>query len=158
VKPGPQPKKPDKVYRTRSKPLTAQQAKFVEEYCNGKNATQAAVAAGFAPSAAHTRGWRLLEMDQVKEAVEDYRKKVQRTLAEAAVYTIKESMEDIEDLIAFAKRTGNANAMAQAIKMRQALYGLGEKDKEVANNFQINITGLAAPKGMAEVVEGSIFD
>lgn len=154
-----------KEYRVRTKPLTPQQAKFVEEYCAGKNATQAAIAAGFAPKAAHTRGWKLLEMVSVQEAVEAYRTKVARTLNEKAVYTVKESMEDIEDLIAFAKKTGNANAYGQAIKMRQALYGLGEKDKGVdAPNFMISIQGLAAPTQSPQPIDvtpvggGSIFD
>jgi phage terminase small subunit len=149
-----------KEYRTRTKPLTSQQVKFVELYCNGANATQAAIGAGFAPQAAHTRGWKLLEMDQIKEAVEDYRKKVARALDDSATYTVKEAVEEIEQLIKFARQTGNANAYSQALKQKQALYGLGEKDKAEANNFQINITGLAAPKGATVEVEAkeSIFD
>ena len=149
-----------KEYRTRTKPLTDQQMKFVEFYCGGDNATQAAIRAGFAPQAAHTRGWKLLEMDQIKEAVEDYRKKVARALAETATYNVKEAVEEIEDMIKFAKHTGNATAMGQALKMKQALFGLGEKDKEVAAGFVLHINGLAAPNApkVVESIEGSIFD
>ena len=149
-----------KEYRTRTKPLTDQQMKFVEFYCGGDNATQAAIRAGFAPQAAHTRGWKLLEMDQIKEAVEDYRKKVARALAETATYNVKEAVEEIEDMIKFAKHTGNATAMGQALKMKQALFGLGEKDKGAdAPNFMISIQGLAAPAAPKTVeAAGSIFD
>jgi phage terminase small subunit len=149
-----------KEYRTRTKPLTSQQVKFVELYCNGANATQAAIGAGFAPQAAHTRGWKLLEMDQIKEAVEDYRKKVARALDDSATYTVKEAVEEIEQLIKFARQTGNANAYSQALKQKQALYGLGEKDKgSDAAGFQINIVGLSSPNPKVVVeAEGSIFD
>ena len=119
--------------------------KFVEFYCGGDNATQAAIRAGFAPQAAHTRGWKLLEMDQIKEAVEDYRKKVARALAETATYNVKEAVEEIEDAMKFARATGNANALLQALKQKQALFGLGEKDKTAVTGFSINISGVDAP-------------
>ena len=149
-----------KEYRTRTKPLTDQQMKFVEFYCGGDNATQAAIRAGFAPQAAHTRGWKLLEMDQIKEAVEDYRKKVARALAETATYNVKEAVEEIEDAMKFARATGNANALLQALKQKQALFGLGEKDKGAdAVGFVLNINGLVAPNAPKVIeAEGSIFD
>jgi hypothetical protein len=99
-------------------------------------------------------------MDQVKEAVDEYRKKIQRTLAETAVYTVKEAVDEIEDAMDFARRTGNANALLQALKQKQALYGLGEKDKaETAVGFVLNINGLVSPNTPKTVeAEGSIFD
>ena len=149
-----------KEYRTRSRPLTSQQVKFVELYCNGANATQAAIGAGFAPQAAHTRGWKLLEMDQIKEAVEEYRKKVARALDDSATYTVKEAVEELEAAMKFARATGNATALNQALKQKCALYGLGEKDKEVASGFVLHINGLATPNApkVVETTAGSIFD
>ena len=149
-----------KEYRTRTKPLTAQQVKFVELYCGGANATQAAIGAGFASQAAHTRGWKLLEMDQIKEAVEDYRAKVARALDDSATYTVKEAVEELEAAMKFARATGNATALNQAIKQKCALYGIGEKDKGAdAAGFQINIVGLSSPATKVVVeAEGSIFD
>jgi hypothetical protein len=84
---------------------------------------------------------------------------VARALDDSATYTVKEAVEEIEQLIKFARQTGNANAYSQALKQKQALYGLGEKDKAEASGFVLHINGLATPNA-PKVVEaaGSIFD
>lgn len=52
-------------------PLTDKQSAFVAEYLKDKNATQAAIRAGYSAKTAHSQGPRLLENVEVARAVDD---------------------------------------------------------------------------------------
>ena len=49
--------------------LSTKRQRFVEEYLLDSNATQAAKRAGYSDRSAHVTGWRLLQDDEVKEAL-----------------------------------------------------------------------------------------
>lgn len=55
--------------------LTAQQEKFVVELCSGKDATKAAIAAGYSPRTASQQGCKLLKKPQIKKRIEVMKKK-----------------------------------------------------------------------------------
>jgi phage terminase small subunit len=48
----------------------ASQQRFIEEYCLSFNATQAAVKAGYKPSNAKNTGYKLLQQESVKKAIQ----------------------------------------------------------------------------------------
>lgn len=60
--------------------LTIQQEKFVVELCKGKDATEAAIAAGYSPRTARQRGYKLKQNPIIKKRIEAVKKKlVQKT-------------------------------------------------------------------------------
>lgn len=60
--------------------LNVKQIRFVVAYCDSGNATEAAKSAGYAADSAHTQGSRLLQNDEIKDAI----KERERELASAA--------------------------------------------------------------------------
>ena len=60
--------------------LTLQQEKFVVVLCSGKDATEAAIAAGYSPRTARQRGYKLKQNPIIKKRIEAVKKKlVQKT-------------------------------------------------------------------------------
>jgi phage terminase small subunit len=55
-------------------PLTARQARFVEEYLLDLNATQAAIRAGYSARTASANAYRLMAHDGVQQAIQDAQK------------------------------------------------------------------------------------
>lgn len=51
--------------------FTVRQQRFIEEFCTGKNCTQAAIAAGYSPDSAYNQGSRLMKNDEIKAAVDE---------------------------------------------------------------------------------------
>ena len=56
--------------------LTLQQEKFVVELCSGKDATEAAIAAGYSPRTASQRGWKLKQNPIIKKRIEAVKKQL----------------------------------------------------------------------------------
>lgn len=52
-------------------PFNARQQRFIEEFCAGKNCTQAAIAAGYSPESAYNQGSRLMKNDEIKAAIDE---------------------------------------------------------------------------------------
>jgi phage terminase small subunit len=52
-------------------PFNARQQRFIEEFCAGKNCTQAAIAAGYSPDSAYNQGSRLMKNDEIKAAIDE---------------------------------------------------------------------------------------
>ena len=139
------------------KPLTPMATKFVEGLCTGLSPKEAALQAGAAPSQAGIVARRYLRTNPVKIAIDAYNASKMSTLQEKAKYDVAAAMAEFDVAMAFALRTNNAAAYIRAVELKSKLHGLLEKDSGAeANNFQINITGLAAPGAPKPVV--SIFD
>ncbi|MCB1719976.1 MAG: terminase small subunit, partial [Candidatus Competibacteraceae bacterium] len=49
--------------------LTAKQQKFVDEYLKSRNATSAALAAGYSERSAHSIGWENLRKPEIAEVI-----------------------------------------------------------------------------------------
>ena len=60
--------------RGKKDPLTMQQRKFINFYCESGNATESAIKAGYSPDSAHVQGSRLLSNAKIKQAIEDKEK------------------------------------------------------------------------------------
>jgi phage terminase small subunit len=82
-----------------SKKLTERQIRFCEEYITHLNAREAAVAAGYSPTSAKTRGHNLLRHPLVQELIQ--KKMHQRSIrtqitADSVLTSIQETIEKLE--------------------------------------------------------------
>ena len=57
--------------------LNPKQRAFTVEYMKDKNATQAAIRAGYSPKTAYSQGFDLLKKPEVQQAIEEMEKKAQ---------------------------------------------------------------------------------
>lgn len=76
--------------------LTSRQKTFVLEYCKNKNATQAAIAAGYNANSAAVQGSRLLTNDKVKAAIETIGNK---KIADLRALFLDESRQCFNDVL-----------------------------------------------------------
>jgi phage terminase small subunit len=52
-------------------PFNVRQQRFIEEFCAGKNCTQAAIAAGYSHESAYNQGSRLMKNDEIRAAIDE---------------------------------------------------------------------------------------
>lgn len=120
--------------------LTPAHQVFVAEISKGKPAKEAARIAGFTGKNA---GVALLRRVGIQAELTK-----QRTLIRAATaYDAKAAMEELDSSLAFARETGNANALAKLVELRMKLHGLliERVDQRQVGNFSINISGIDDP-------------
>lgn len=123
----------------RSHGLTLRKQKFVGEYLsNGGNAAAAARAAGYAPDHASHQGWVLTNKDP---AVRAELERARAELADRTDYKAEKAMQELGDVIAFARETKNATAMARAIELRMRMAGLLVEKVDLNVSAQIDIVG-----------------
>ena len=146
-------------------PLNEREAMFVELVCQGMKHRQAAIKAGYTEASAGQRGWKLMQLDRIKTAIARYGAKIHEALDASAEYTAETASKEIDEAMNLAQKTGNANALVNAVKLRCQLRGLLDKDKGTdAAGFSINILGLSSPeptpkpKVINPPASGSIFD
>ena len=134
----------------RPRPLTPEQAKFVEYYCQGgMKLRDAAIRAGYEKASAHTRAYKLVhENPAVMEAIKAYNDTMKATLDASAKYTITSAQAECDAAIDFAIAQKSPAAYVKAVELKARLNGLLQADKGAeAQGFQINILGLAVPGG-----------
>lgn len=123
--------------------MTPKQAAFAREYCIDKNATQAAIRAGYSPATAKQQGARLLTNVDVRAAVE-------RTLA-ASAERVELTVAGVSSkLLALAEKAegmagvGAVNVARQCIMDAAKLNGLVVDTQEhVTRNPQERAARLA---------------
>lgn len=130
--------------------LTPRQNKFVAEYLSGKNAEQAALAAGYTKASARTRSYELLHQHPlIMKAIEVGQAEIRKQ----ANYDAARAMDELDVGIRFAEATKNATAYLRGVELKAKLMGLLTEKKESSNAaFRINILGLdsSAPTIIAE--------
>ena len=100
--------------------LTSKQEVFVREYAIDKNATQAAIRAGYSEKTAQEQGSRLLSNVMVVKAIED----TQGAHAERCNVTIDGLTDELEAARILAYSNGQASAAVSAIMGKAKLHGL----------------------------------
>lgn len=100
--------------------LTPQQAAFCEFYiANGRNGTQAAIAAGYGAKSAHVRAHKLLAMD-----------KVQLYLAELVIPAAAKAIDDLgKKAVAMEIREESVTAREEAVELEESLESMRERIK-----------------------------
>ena len=121
------------------RPLTAKQARFIEEYLIDLNATQAAIRAGYSAKAAHVTGSRLLTNAKVVAAISAAKQERSQSTKIDAQYVLKRLVEVAERCLQEVKpalhpktrqqmkdENGNALFTFNAAGANQALALLGK--------------------------------
>ncbi|MCI1148992.1 terminase small subunit [Stenotrophomonas maltophilia] len=109
-----------KTKPTRMPPLTPKQQRFVQEYLQDHNGTQAAIRAGYSESTARQQGSRLLTDPRVLAAVRAGQKKV----AKKAEVTVDSLMAELEQARKLALKEKQASAAVTATMGKGKLAGL----------------------------------
>jgi uncharacterized protein YbjT (DUF2867 family) len=114
--------------------LSPKHRAFVVEYMKDRNATQAALRAGYAEGSAHVTGHRLLKHDKVRTAVRDLSSREEK----AALEGMQGSKQLLVDLLwKYAQLEANPSAAIQAIKALAPSYDL-VVDSSVVKNDNTN--------------------
>lgn len=101
------PKRPPK--KTAFECLAPRQKLFVAAWCDSRNATKAAIAAGYSEKSAHSQGHRLYKSAEIKKAINDY---LAQKLASVSASLYETQMIAFSDIMAFLdydKDTGCLN-------------------------------------------------
>ncbi len=112
--------------------LNEKEREYVKGYLRTASVGQAAKSAGMSNKQAKAKGHAMLKRPQVKAAIQA----AQVESAKETAYTLTQSMEEAKEAMAFARETGNANALVKAIEHRAKLNGL------LVENFNVRQTGL----------------
>ena len=100
-------------------PLSPKYTLFIEAYCMGRNATQAAIAAGYSPKTAHVQGSRMLTNVKVSSNIED-RLQDHRERCNVTMETLTAELEETRLL---AMKAGKPTAAVKAITAKAKLHG-----------------------------------
>lgn len=109
-----------KTTPARGTPLTPKQQRFVQEYLQDHNGTQAAIRAGYSESTARQQGSRLLTEPRIQAAVRAGQKKV----AKKAEVTVDTLMAELEQARKLALKEKQASAAVTATMGKGKLAGL----------------------------------
>ena len=104
--------------------LTDKQAAFVREYCVDKNATQAAIRAGYASANAHRLAAELLGKTHVRAAVDSLLQSLAEKTETEAEWVRRRLKEEADDYSEFATHAGRIRALELVGKIN----GVFEKD------------------------------
>ncbi len=126
--------------------LTPKKEAFALEYIRTGAAKASAIAAGYSPKSAQSAAGRLLQDPHVKSFLDAAR---ERSVA-VAQYTASAAMRELDNVIAFAMKTNNANAYAKAVelKMKQSGLLIDRTDMRVLGGFKIEIAGINDPAAL----------
>lgn len=100
--------------------LTPKQQRFVQEYLQDHNGTQAAIRAGYSDKTAKQQGSRLLAEPRIQAAV----RAGQRKVAKKAEVTVDSLMAELEQARKLALKEGQASAAVTATMGKGKLAGL----------------------------------
>lgn len=103
--------------------------RFCEEYLVDLNATQAAIRAGYKPSAAHVQGCRLMKREDVKAEIA--RRKAE--MGERALVSAEEVLREVMR-IAFSEGNEATRDRLKALDMLMRHLGMFTKDNEQKGN------------------------
>lgn len=104
--------------------LTDKQAAFVREYCVDKNATQAAIRAGYSPKTANEQAAGLLANPSVRAAVDSLLQSLAEKTETEAEWVRRRLKEEADDYSEFATHAGRIRALELVGKIN----GVFEKD------------------------------
>jgi hypothetical protein len=94
--------------------LNDKQEKFAQAYVLHRNATEAAKAAGYAAGSAYNQGYRLLQVQEVIDRIDELENEL-----ETSVNVI----EEIESQYSFAKANGHTNSAIKALELLSRIRG-----------------------------------
>lgn len=124
----------------RATPLTPKQQRFVQEYLQDHNGTQAAIRAGYSDKTAKQQGSRLLTDPRIQAAV----RAGQQKMAKKAEVTVDSLMAELEEARKLALKEKQASAAVTATMGKGKLAGLlVEKHKHSGSIGTYNLKDLS---------------
>ena len=101
-------------------PLPPRHILFIEAFCMGENATQAAIGAGYSPKTAHVQGSRMLSnvkiLSQIKDRMLDHR--------ERCSITVDNLTAELEEVRLLAIKANRPSAAVRATIAKAKLHRL----------------------------------
>jgi phage terminase small subunit len=94
--------------------LNDKQEKFCQNYVVYRNATEAAKQAGYSESSAYNQGYRLLQMEEVLERIEEL---------EQELTTDINVIKELENTFQSAKSSGHTNSALKALELLSKVRG-----------------------------------
>ena len=101
------------------KELNIKQEKFCQTYAVYRNATESAKKAGYSAQSAHATGYRLSQMPEIKERIEEIEKELETNIDVVA---------EIENQYTYAKNNGHTNSAIKALEVLSRIRSV--KDEE----------------------------
>lgn len=101
------------------KELNIKQEKFCQAYAVYRNATESAKKAGYSAQSAHATGYRLSQMPEIKERIEEIEKELETNIDVVA---------EIENQYTYAKNNGHTNSAIKALEVLSRIRSV--KDEE----------------------------
>ena len=115
------------------KPIAPKRARFVAEYLIDRNATQAAIRAGYSAKTAYSQGQRLLRYDEVQEAVACGEAEIAASLA----ITVEGVAAQLDEDRALALANNQAGAAVSASMGKAKLAGLLVDRQDVTGTVSV---------------------
>lgn len=113
--------------------MTRKQVAFIEEYCVDRNATQAAIRAGYSKKTAGQVGFENLKKPDIAEAI---RQRLGEH-AENCGVTKDSITRELDMAYAVAMKHGQASAMVAATTHKAKLHGLSFDGQEAPNENKV---------------------
>ena len=135
-------------------PLNNRQEKFAQSYILHRNASEAARSAGYASNTANNQGYRLLQMPEIQERIEDLEKELE---------TDVDVVSEIENQYTYAKANGHTNSAIKALELLSRVRGANSDkvvglDEESLNDSIINCLNILGEKKVNELVKKCSFN
>jgi hypothetical protein len=106
--------------RLSNKELNIKQEKFCQAYAVYRNATESAKKAGYSSQSAHATGYRLIQLPEIKERIEEIEKELETNIDVVA---------EIENQYTYAKNNGHTNSAIKALEVLSRVRSV--KDEEI---------------------------
>jgi hypothetical protein len=120
-----------------NKELNIKQEKFCQAYAVYRNATESAKKAGYSAQSAHATGYRLLQLPEIKERIEEIEKGLETNIDVVA---------EIENQYTYAKNNGHTNSAIKAlevlsrvrsVKDEESIKTIPELESEIVNYLEV---------------------
>ena len=117
--------------------LKEKQEKFCQAYVMYRNATEAAKAAGYSDTSAHTQGHRLKQRPEINERIEELEKELETRI---------DVIAEVENQYNYAKNAGHTNSAIKALevlsrirstKEEEAVKSIAELEQDIVNSLEI---------------------
>jgi hypothetical protein len=103
-------------------PLKEKHEKFCQSYVIHRNATKAAIAAGYSEGSAHNQGYRLVHDEAIKERIKEL---------EQGITTDVDVISEIEKQYEAARVSGHGNTALKALELLAKVRGNNSEDVSV---------------------------
>jgi len=103
-------------------PLKEKQEKFAQSYVIHRNATKAAIAAGYSEGSAHNQGYRLAHDERVQERIKEL---------EQGITTDVDVISELEKQYEAARVSGHGNTALKALELLAKVRGNNSEDVSV---------------------------